>query len=106
LNINAKKLIILISLAIVFISCKNEKTIDEEEFARLYYNLLVIQEKFKADSILLKSEQDKLFQKSGVIEKQYYSTLTAYNKDPERWRTFFEYLKSYTDTMQKKPMRR
>jgi len=106
LNVNAKKLIILLSFSIIFISCKKENTIDEEEFAKIYYNILVAQEKFKADSILLKSEQDKVFKKFGVNEKQYYSTLTSFNKDPEKWRTFFEYLKSYTDTMQKKPMRR
>jgi hypothetical protein len=91
---------------LLFVSCKDKTVIDEEEFAKLYYNVLLTQEKFNSDSTLLKKEQDKVFQKFGITEKQYYSTLATYNKDPERWRNFFEYLKSYTDTLQKKPMRR
>ncbi len=90
----------------IFISCKDKAVVDEEEFARLYYNILITQEKFKSDSTLLKKEQDKVFQKFGITEKQYYSTLSAYNKDPEKWKSFFEYLKTYTDTLQKKPTRR
>jgi len=106
LNLILKNLVVLFSFTMLIVSCKDKAVIEEEEFAKLYYNVLLTQEKFKSDSTLLKKEQEKVFLKFGVTEKQYYSTLTAYNKDPERWQEFFEYFKSYTDTLQKKPMRR
>lgn len=102
MNVRIKELLLLLLLGLIFISCKSKNTIDEEDFAKLYYNILVTQEKFKADSTLLKKEQDKVFKKFGVTEKQYYSTLDAYNKDPERWRTVFENLKTYQEPKPKK----
>jgi len=100
-------LFILIIFVFTFLSCKDEKSVnDEEKFARLYVDLMINQEKYKADSVKQKIEQNKIFKKFEVSEKQYYSTLDSYNNDPEKWKTFFEQVKTYVDTLKKDSKRK
>lgn len=98
-----KQLLLLFIISVFFIGCRNEDIVeDENKFAAIYVDLVIVNETYQGDSLLINSRTDSVFNAHGVTEKQYRSTIEYYQQDPERWEQFFEKADSYLREKKKK----
>jgi hypothetical protein len=100
-------IIFYLSSSFLFLSCADDKTInDEEKFAKVYVDLLINEEQNHSDSLKIKSGRDNIFKKYGITQNQYEATINYYNEDPERWREFFVKVNDYFGKIEIKPKSR
>lgn len=77
-------------------SCRNEDIVDnEDKFAAVYVDLLIVNEKYHGSTELINSKTDSVYKSHGVTEEQYKSTIQYYQENPERWKQFFTKAESY-----------
>lgn len=88
-----KKALLLISsflfLSILFFVCKSTNRIEEDEFVKIYSNLLVIKEIYRGDNKSYINARDSLYKAFKVNQIQIDNTLEYYNNDPEKWKKFY-----------------
>lgn len=88
-----RKTLLLISsflfLSILFFVCKSTNRIEEDEFVKIYSNLLVIKEIYRGDNKSYINARDSLYKAFKVNQIQIDNTLEYYNNDPERWKKFY-----------------
>lgn len=80
--------ILLLSL-VLFISCEEKPTIEENKFVKVYAKLISAQDSISADSSKFFEYKKKVFSDFNLTEKDYEQTVEFYNKDPKRWEDFF-----------------
>ena len=93
-----RKYILLAFLAIpvFFAGCRNDDIVkDEDKFAAVYVDLVIINEQYRSDSVLISSKVDSVYRKHGITEESYQSTIKYYQDNPERWKEFFNKAEAY-----------
>ncbi|CUS80242.1 hypothetical protein [Candidatus Kryptobacter tengchongensis] len=93
-----RKTYILILTLAFFVSCGSEKGEDKDKkFVQVYAEILYLTEKFKTDTIQLKTKIDSVLSVNQVEMKQIDSIASSYGKDPKKWSEFFDKVKKYLD---------
>lgn len=80
--------ILLLSI-VLFISCEEKPTIEENKFVKVYAKLISAQDSISVDSAKFFEYKKKVFSDFNLTEKDYEQTVEFYNKDPKRWEDFF-----------------
>lgn len=89
---------ILVLLLVFFISCRTERKKDKDnEFVRVYAEILFLTEKYKNDSLKLRMKIDSVLTANKMTVQKFDSIANAYSKEPQRWVEFFEEVKKYLD---------
>ncbi len=88
-------LFILISSLLLFAGCSNSGR--KEKNAKLYVDLLVLEESSKLTRDSLRSEEAKLFEKYNLSKAKYLSDMKSYEEND--WDEFFKLARSYMDTL-------
>lgn len=74
---------------IIFISCEEKPSIEENKFVKVYAELISAPDSISVDSTKFFNYKKKVFSDFNLTEKDYEQTLEFYNKDPKRWEDFF-----------------
>lgn len=80
---------ILILSLIIFISCEENPSIEENKFVKVYAELISAPDSIAVDSTKFFDYKKKVFSDFNLTEKDYEQTVEFYNKDPKRWENFF-----------------
>lgn len=94
-------IILIISQAILFVSCSNKKTIPQDKFVHLYAELIFAQDTASTPAAK-KDFKTVILARYDVTELQYQATVNYYNQDPQRWAGFFDKVTKYVSELQKK----
>jgi len=96
LNGYQKQIFFLIMVSVFFIGCRNDDIVeDENKFAAVYVDLVIVNEKYQGDTLLINSKSDSVYKAHGITGDQYKSTIDYYQENPERWKQFFDKAESY-----------
>lgn len=79
---------LLIILLMVFNRLKTSPRLSEDKFVEVYVQLSITSEMYDAEPAKLEEERKKIFEKSGVTQKEMDGFIKDYNKNPESGRTF------------------
>lgn len=74
---------------IIFISCEEKPSIEENKFVKVYAELISAPDSISVDSTKFFNYKKKVFSDFNLTEKDYEQTFEFYNKDPKRWEDFF-----------------
>ncbi len=92
----------VIPASLNFTGCGNKKILDEDKFVRIYTELIIAKDTSAAVSSKGNGLLRKVLSRYSVSEKQYKETVDYYNRDPEKWRKFFQKAITYADSLKKK----
>ena len=95
--------ILSITFLFLFITgCSNDRILDEDKFVKVYTDLVIAHDTIPEKTTNFDSVKQAVFNKYGITAGQYDSTVNYYNKNAERWQSFFKTATSYIDTLMKK----
>ncbi|MGQ9798016.1 MAG: DUF4296 domain-containing protein [Ignavibacterium sp.] len=85
-----KKIYHILTLSLViFISCEEKPSVEEDKFVKVYVELISAPDSISVDSTKFFDYKKKVFSNFNLTEKDYEQTVKFYNKDPKRWGDFF-----------------
>ncbi len=96
----------IFSLSVLFLllfSCNKEKIIEEDKLVHIYSDMLIAQDTVTLSSTGLDSLRDAVFKKYNVTEELYKKTIDYYNRDSNRWESFFDKVIAHVENLKKKP---
>jgi predicted patatin/cPLA2 family phospholipase len=82
--------------------CSNDRILDKDKFVKVYTDLVIAHDTIPQKTANFDSVKQAVFNKYGITSGQYDSTVNYYNKDVERWQSFFKAATAYIDTLRKK----
>ncbi|MFZ0455447.1 MAG: DUF4296 domain-containing protein [Ignavibacteriaceae bacterium] len=89
-------------LSLFIISCSKNKILDEDKFVKVYTDLVIAHDTIPGKTASFDSVKYAVFNKYGISAGQYDTTVDYYNKDVERWQSFFKTATAYIDTLRGK----
>ncbi|MEJ2615524.1 MAG: DUF4296 domain-containing protein [Ignavibacteriaceae bacterium] len=89
-------------LALFISNCTNGRILDEDKFVKVYTDLVIAHDTIPEKTVSFDSVKQAVFNRYGITEGQYDSTVNYYNKNVERWQSFFKTATAYIDTLKKK----
>ena len=89
-------------LSLFIISCSNDRILDEDKFVKVYTDLVIAHDTIPEKTANFDSVKQSIFNRYGITAGQYDSTVKYYNKNVERWQSFFKTATAYIDTLKKK----
>ena len=97
-----------ILLIISILGCSEDKIIPEEEFVKVYVDILVMQDTLQDKSIPPDSIRALVLKQHNISDSVYTNTINFYNESEERWEKFFDKAIKYVEeekkiTEEKKP---
>jgi hypothetical protein len=95
----------VITIFSLLLSGCTKKTVDENNFAKIYTEMIIAQDTANYTPDNFKSVQDIIFKRYGVTRVEYTATVDSYNKDPQKWEKFFDKAIAYVQALknQKQP---
>jgi len=102
INFQSLKIILILPIAILFFSCKDQPRISEDKFIRVYVDLLIEHDSSSVQNISLDSLKLSVFQKHKITEELYQNTIDYYNETPQRWEAFFDKATAYVEELKTK----
>lgn len=100
--VQSKKFFILILILPVFIlSCDKEPPISQEEFIKVYVDLLIIQDTTTTENFSPDSVKSLVFKRHNISSEKYDEMIAYYNSQPEKWTAFFDSATSYVERLKK-----
>jgi len=97
-----RKIILILPIAFIFYSCKDQPRIPEEKFIRVYVDLLIIHDSSSVQNLSLDSLKQALFKKYETTEEHYQNTIDYYNETPQKWEAFFDKATAYVEELESK----
>lgn len=97
--------VIFLIPVLLLIGCNNHKKIDTETLSKVYVDIMVAQEIYLPNFDSLKIQKEKIFNKYGITEQDYYYNLDSYKADTETWNRFFASSLAYLDTLRKQNLK-
>ncbi|MBI4427623.1 MAG: hypothetical protein HY562_00720 [Ignavibacteriales bacterium] len=90
-----KSRLIVLLLPLFFLGCKQEASSPvDDDFVRLYTELLLLSEEYKQSSNLSQQEYDvkiqEILRKSGTTKEEFTAQIQALSNDPRAFRQFTE----------------
>ena len=82
--------------------CSNDRILNEEKFVKVYTDLVIAHDTITEKTTNFDSVKQAVFKKYGITAGQYDSTVNYYNKDVDRWQSFFKTATAYIDTLRSK----
>jgi len=96
---NSLLLILAIFLTVFsVIGCSRDER-SAHEYARLYADMLVVNEKYASDPVKIRNEKEKLFLIYDIPEKEYEEKIKSFEADRAKWEEFFKAAADYLDTL-------
>jgi len=80
----------IILLIISILGCSKDKVIPEDEFIKVYVDILVMQDTLQDKSIPPDSIRAIVLKQYNIPDSIYTSTIDYYNESEERWEKFFD----------------
>lgn len=107
-KVKSQKLYFLIYFLILFFTnCSEEPPISEEKFIKLYVDLLIIDDTTDVHNKSVDSLKALVFSNHNVTPEKYFSTVSYYKSNPEKWEEIFDkaiaYAEGLKDSAAKKP---
>jgi len=102
MNFRDLKLILILPIAFIFYSCKDQPRIPEDKFIRVYVDLLIIHDSSSVQNLSLDSLKQAIFQKHETTEELYQNTIDYYNETPQKWEAFFDKATAYVEELESK----
>jgi hypothetical protein len=84
---------------LLFSGCSNDRILDEEKFVKVYTDLVIAHDTIPDGKANFDSVKQAVFNRYGITRGQYDSTVSYYNKDVDRWQSFFNSATAYIDTL-------
>jgi len=101
-KVKCLKLYLLILILPVFVlSCDKEPPIAQEDFIKVYVDLLIIQDTTTAETFSLDSLRTLVFTRHNISSEQYDETISYYNSRPEKWIVLFDSATAYVEGLKK-----
>ncbi len=92
------KIISLFAILFFSLQCSNSKEIEIEELAKVYVDLLVVEDYYNdTDSIEVKKSE--VFLKYSIDTGSYYNSFRSIKADSEEWEKFYNFANTYLDTL-------
>ncbi|GMU96718.1 MULTISPECIES: DUF4296 domain-containing protein [Ignavibacterium] len=85
-------------IIILFISCKEKPPINEEQFVKIYADLISAPDSISVDTLKFSDYKKKVFSDFGCSENEFEQTVKFYNQTPEKWDEFFKKVIKYVET--------
>ncbi|MFZ6033244.1 MAG: hypothetical protein ACOYVE_08045 [Melioribacter sp.] len=86
-------------LPALFFGCKQKTQIEDRIASELYVHILIINEKYGAESDSSKVYKKELFKKYNIDEKQFDDYLKSLEEDKEKWELFFNLSEEYLNRL-------
>ena len=97
-----KNLIILLLIAIFVFSCSEDEILPEEEFIKVYVDILIARDTTTDKSITPDSIKAIVLNKHNVPDSVYIKTIEHYNSSSEKWEEFFNNAIKHVEELQAK----
>ncbi len=92
------------SLLFILSSCSDNKVINEDKFVKVYSDLIIAQDTIPNNSAAFNSVKKKIFARYNITSEDYKNTIEYYNKNYEKWKSFFAKVTAHIEAMKgKKP---
>jgi SUMO ligase MMS21 Smc5/6 complex component len=91
------KRLISIAIFLFLLSCGGRKDELDEKFVQAYAEILIAGERFKNDSLKLKSEISSILSRYRISRAEMDSIAREYNREPERWAKFYNSVRKYLE---------
>ena len=95
--LSMKKIITIVLFLITLIACNKKETIPEEEFVKVYVDILVMQDTLQDKSIPPDSIRAIVLKQHNISDSIYANTINYYNESEERWGKFFDKAIKYVE---------
>ncbi|MGK9367653.1 hypothetical protein ACSSWA_01990 [Melioribacter sp. Ez-97] len=92
-------LLALVLLPALFYGCEQKIRLDDRKAAEVYVSVLIINEKYGAESDSSKAYKKELFKKYDIDEKQFDDYLNSLKEDKEKWERFFDLSEEYLNRL-------
>jgi len=101
-KVKGQKLCLLLLMLPVFVlPYDTEPPIPQEDFIKVYVDLLIIQDTTTADTFSLDSVKTLVFTRHNISSEQYDETVSYYNSRPEKWIVLFDSATAYVEGLKK-----
>lgn len=78
---------------------EGESPVDKKTTAKLYVDLLIVQEMHSGSSDSLDIKENKLFEEYGIEKDKYLIRLENYAESYDEWDEFIKYANNYKDSL-------
>ncbi|MGK9476657.1 hypothetical protein [Melioribacter sp. OK-6-Me] len=85
----------------LFYGCKQNNLPEDQKAAEVYVHLLIINEKYGAESDSSKILKEHVFKKYEMHEKEFEDYLKSLEEDKDKWELFFNLSEEYLDRLKK-----
>lgn len=92
-----KEIITFTLLLILIFGCNKKEIIPEEEFIKVYVDILVMQDTLQDKSIPPDSIRAIILKQHNIPDSVYTNTIDYYNESEERWEKFFDKAIKYVE---------
>lgn len=86
-------------LSICAISCSSETYYDEKTTARIYVDLLIIEESNLYDTDSVKIKHDEYFRERNLDKSKYERSFSSYELDEKKWEVLFNEAERIIDSL-------
>lgn len=90
---------VIITLLFIVVSCTSETYYDEKTAAKIYVDLLVIEESNLYDADSVKIKRDEYFLSNNIDQEKYERTMSGYELDEKKWNKFFNEAELIIDSL-------
>ena len=97
---NITNFLLLIFLLVT--GCEEENVIPEDDFVKVYVDLMIVQDTTRTNPLLLDSLKEIVFTKHEITSELYDNTIAKYNSSPEDWEEFFDKAIAYLEELKTK----
>lgn len=88
--------------SIILYSCDGSNKIPEDDFIKIYSDIIIAQDTLKLSGEELLSIKKNILKKHNYSEQDYEFTVNYYNEDVKRWEIFFDKAIKYLEDLRKK----
>jgi hypothetical protein len=86
-------------ISVFIIGCNKDETIPEDEFIKVYVDILVTQDTLQNKSIPPDSIRAIVLEKHNIPDSVYKKTIDYYNSSEENWEKFFDKAIKYVEDL-------
>ena len=102
IKVKSQKFLVLFLIIPFFIlSCDKEPPLPQEDFIKVYVDLLIIQDTTTAENFSIDSVKSLVYKRYNISSEQYDQTIKFYNSQPEKWIEFYDSVTVYVDRLKK-----
>ena len=88
-----------IFISVLIVGCNKDETIPEDEFIKVYIDILVAQDTLQSNSIPPDSIKAIVLKKHNISDSLYTNTIDYYNSSEEKWGKFFDKAIKYVEEL-------